>query len=154
MAVAMVDNSHGCLNPSPVGKTTSHNQSTNVFCRIFETMMKRTRAVRVPPPKDQGLGVSNFPVSDGPAPKLEVCRNVPRRNFPQTNPPPPPVGGWCASCCWWAVSHPMLCLCSLPPQTGVEDSEPVAADSSLGSEGQPASSSSPSTTSTRQEVCG
>ena len=26
MAVAMVDNSHGCLNPFPVGKTTSHNQ--------------------------------------------------------------------------------------------------------------------------------
>ena len=40
------------------------------------------------------MGVLKFPVSDDPAPKLQVCRNFPSRNFPrrncpQTNPPPP-----------------------------------------------------------------
>ena len=33
MAVAMVDNSYGCLNPSPAGKTTTHNQRHKRFPR-------------------------------------------------------------------------------------------------------------------------
>ena len=38
---------------------------------------------------NQGLGVSKFPVSDGPAPKLEVCRKFLPTNFPRRNCPPP-----------------------------------------------------------------
>ena len=40
-------------------------------------------------------GALKFPASGGPAPKLEVCRNFPRRNCPQTkfSPLPPVQGG-------------------------------------------------------------
>ena len=33
MAVTMVHNSQGCLNPSPAGKITTHNQRHKIFLR-------------------------------------------------------------------------------------------------------------------------
>ena len=57
------------------------------------------------PQGTKGWGLSKFPASDGPAPKLEVCREFPPTKLSPDEAPPPAARVACTNQCWSRQTH-------------------------------------------------